>query len=73
MKRGVHAAFDKRKAENSTLKRKRNMDLPAGSPMFYYCYLCGAEMARTETHSGPAPKLCDDCLAEGRQVPRTRL
>lgn len=41
--------------------RKDNASLPAGSPMYYYCERCGAEMVLPELHVEPAPKLCADC------------
>ena len=41
--------------------RVRNADLPAGSPMHYYCRVCGAEYLMPELFEGPSPKLCDDC------------
>lgn len=54
-----------RKKANEKIIRKRNMDLPAGSPMYYYCRGCGAEMIEPESHSYPAPRLCYDCKEEG--------
>ena len=58
--------FKDRKRQNAKLPRVNNATLPAGSPMFYYCRLCGAEMTRPEDDVEPAPKFCPDCISEGR-------
>lgn len=33
--------FEKRKKENSKVKKIDNSSLPAGSPMYFYCSFCG--------------------------------
>lgn len=58
--------FEERKAKNASIVRKNNAALYAGSPMYYYCRGCGAEMVEPETHRYPAPQWCADCIAEGR-------
>jgi len=63
-------SFEERKVMNSKLVRKRNSELQAGSPLYYYCRLCGAEMMEPESHQYPAPRLCADCKAEGRKEPK---
>lgn len=57
--------LQERQVANAKIKRKRNDELPAGAPMYYYCRGCGAEMKEPEGHSYPAPKLCHDCKMEG--------
>ncbi len=47
-------------------KRINNASLYAGSPMYYYCRLCGAEMVLPEAHICMAPRYCTDCVGEGR-------
>ena len=39
-----------RKAKNAKIKQIDNSSLPAGAPMYFYCYTCGAQ---------------SDCLPEG--------
>lgn len=58
--------FEQRKKRNSKIKRKKNDELPAGSPMYYYCHSCGAEMIEPEDHAYPAPRICAQCKLEGR-------
>lgn len=58
--------FETRKKQNSKIVRKNNAALYAGSPMYYYCRSCGAEMIEPESHSWPAPRYCSDCITEGR-------
>ena len=42
--------------------RRDNADLPAGSPMYYYCKACGKFItALPEAHFSPAPRYCEDC------------
>jgi hypothetical protein len=57
--------FEQRKRANENIERKDNTMLYAGSPMFYYCRSCGAEMIEPELHPYPAPRFCDDCIREG--------
>lgn len=43
-------------------KKINNADLPAGSSMFYYCNLCGAQhYRRSESDFSPVPKFCPPC------------
>lgn len=58
--------FETRKARNAKVKRINNADLHAGSPMYYYCRLCGNQMVLPESHVEPAPWYCDECIHEGR-------
>lgn len=54
-------AFEKRKANRPT--RVSNEQLPAGSPMYYYCIDCG-HLAATlpETHRERPPRMCAECV-----------
>jgi hypothetical protein len=65
-----HPSFEERQATNSKLERIDNARLPAGSPMYYYCRLCGQTMVLPETHLEMAPRYCEYCIDEGRA--RTR-
>ena len=65
MKKPEYISLAKRKALNAKVKRKNNADLPAGSPMYYYCRTCGAEMTMPEDFVGPAPRHCSYCKSEG--------
>lgn len=58
--------FEKRKRANAKIKRIDNTKLHAGSPMYYYCRACGAEMIEPESHPYPAPRFCAACKSEGR-------
>lgn len=62
------AAFKRRSAANAKIKRVNNASLYAGSPMYYYCRGCGAQMVLPETHTCVAPSWCNDCIREGRRV-----
>lgn len=54
--------FQKRREENARKERINNADLPAGSPMHYYCHRCKAEQILPENHTGSDIKqYCDDC------------
>ena len=53
----------KRRETNKDIERVNNRDLYAGSPMYYYCHECGEEMILPESHTCPAPQLCDECKA----------
>lgn len=55
------AALAERRQKNAGLERKNNAELYAGSPMYYYCRLCGAEIVLPECHDPPAPSHCSDC------------
>lgn len=57
--------FDRRKATNAMIARIDNGKLYAGSPMYYYCKLCGEQMMLTETHLEQPPWFCDLCISEG--------
>lgn len=57
--------FDERKRANATVRRVDNSKLFAGSPMHYYCRLCGEEMILVEDHMQPAPWYCDACIRDG--------
>lgn len=59
-------SFEERKKKYATLKRVDNGSLRAGSPMYYYCRLCGAQMVLSETHTCAVPRYCTDCVGEGR-------
>lgn len=60
------ALFVERKAANARRSRRDNANEYAGSPMFYYCETCGAEMILQEGHVCPVPQFCYECIAEGR-------
>jgi hypothetical protein len=60
-------AFDEfleRKRKNLSIKRKNNATLYAGSPMYFYCDLCGEEDSKPETFNSltnPVQNPCDKC------------
>jgi hypothetical protein len=54
-----------RRARWSGYARQDNSKLYAGSPMFYYCRICGAEIVLSETHIEPAPWFCTECCIDG--------
>lgn len=58
------AALIARRAKNATRRQVNNMDLDAGSPMYYYCRCCGEERVLPEHHNMHYMKLryCDECL-----------
>jgi hypothetical protein len=58
--------FEERKAYWSERPRVDNAKLHAGSPMYYYCRLCGQQIVLPETHLQMAPWFCEDCCIEGR-------
>jgi DNA replicative helicase MCM subunit Mcm2 (Cdc46/Mcm family) len=60
-KKYANVKFLERCDKNKDIVRKNNDDLPAGSPMYYYCKGCGEEMKLPETHPGPAPQHCEEC------------
>jgi hypothetical protein len=51
----------KRRRENPPPRIKNN-DLPAGSPMYFYCISCSGEIVVPETYTSRA-KLCEECEA----------
>lgn len=54
--------FAFRYKRNSKEKQINNSDLPAGSPMYYYCKKCLAYITTLpECHFGRAPSLCTAC------------
>ncbi len=59
--------LEERKALAAELGQIRNEDLYAGSPMYYYCRVCGLESDRLpEDWYRELPKrLCDACKEEG--------
>ena len=63
-------ALANRIQRNKDKPKVKNEDMPAGSPMYYYCTLCGAEMILDELHTCPAPLYCFDCVYEERGVNR---
>lgn len=60
--------FETRQKHNASIKHMDNSSLTAGSPMYYYCRSCGAEMIEPECHPYPAPRYCDECIREGRNI-----
>ena len=64
--KGEKMDFEHRCQAAALIKRKINQFLPAGSPMYYYCWTCGTEMVLPEDHPDPAPRHCEDCIKEGR-------
>jgi hypothetical protein len=55
------AKFAERKA--NAPEKIDNAQLPAGSPMYYYCGLCGVLVAvkPEDWWEDPPPKLCSEC------------
>lgn len=54
--------FKKRKEANSKKERINNSSLPAGSPMYYYCALCGDHTETLpESHVKRPKTTCDPC------------
>jgi hypothetical protein len=58
--------FEERKTYWRGHPRVDNAKLHAGSPMYYYCRLCGQQIVLPETHLQMAPWFCEDCCIEGR-------
>ena len=50
-----------RRKENEGIVRIDNASLHAGSPMYYYCRMCDAEIEVPEEHDPPAPTHCEAC------------
>ena len=58
------AGLKRRRKEAEGIEQVNNASLFAGSPMYYYCKLCGLLAAKLpETHWGPAPRHCEPCKA----------
>lgn len=53
-------ALEERREANKDIKRVNNADLRAGSPMFFYCLVCGKPMVVPESYN-TRPKLCSKC------------
>jgi len=62
------SSFERRTRANASRARVNNATLTAGSPMHYYCRLCGEEMTLPESHSDSAPTVCRLCASEGRHT-----
>jgi RNA polymerase-binding transcription factor DksA len=54
------AALEIRKEKNKTRKRVDNSSLYAGSPMYFDCASCGAEISVPEDYI-TRPDLCGEC------------
>lgn len=51
-----------RKRLDNPAERINNASLRAGSPMFFYCKMCGAESDRVpEGYISSPKKICNDC------------
>ena len=51
-----------RKQKSSTIKKIDNILLKAGSPMYYYCHLCGLLAEKlSEDHQCSPKQYCDEC------------
>lgn len=55
-------ALEVRRAENKNLARVDNANLRAGSPMYFYCPGCGAEIVVPEDYV-TKPECCPECEA----------
>lgn len=56
------AGLTRRRREAKSIKKINNAMLYAGSPMHYYCKLCGLHAATLpECHTCPAPNYCAPC------------
>lgn len=64
----VPLTLEQRQARNVALTRINNSDLYAGSPMYYYCRLCGNQMILPESHIERAPWYCSACIHDGLAV-----
>ena len=56
------AALAKRRKANKTKKHIDNGSLPAGSPMYFYCDGCDADIIVPEDYI-IRPRLCSECKA----------
>ncbi|MCX6752208.1 MAG: hypothetical protein NTZ87_01770 [Candidatus Nomurabacteria bacterium] len=58
-------ALEQRRKENAKRKKIDNKDLPAGSPMYFYCLSCnGIADQLPERYFLSTPKrICDECFA----------
>jgi hypothetical protein len=52
--------LEKRREANKDRPRLDNSSLPAGSPMYFYCIVCGGLIIVPETYM-IRPKLCNPC------------
>jgi hypothetical protein len=61
-RRNALTALEERKEKSKHEKKINNAELYAGSPMYYYCHLCGllAEVL-PETHMSKPKAYCDPC------------
>ena len=56
------AGLERRKEESKTIEKIDSSTLYAGSPMYYYCRMCGLLAATLpESHIEPAPRHCEPC------------
>ena len=60
-KAAAFQAFVDRRAANKGRPRIDNSELPAGSPMYFYCAPCGGEIEVEEDYIPPRPKYCTEC------------
>ena len=59
-KKSALAQLEKRKANKP--KQVNNASLPAGSPMYFYCEICGHQSdVLSESYTGKPKKLCEEC------------
>jgi hypothetical protein len=58
----AHEALERRQAENAEKTKIDNASLPAGSPMHYYCRVCGGlSDVLPEEHISAPRRLCAPC------------
>jgi len=55
-------ALHERRIANADIKRIRNDSLPAGAPMYFYCFSCGAQIVVPESYVTKS-NLCGECEA----------
>lgn len=56
------AQFKKRKEANAKVEQVNNSDLPAGSPMYFYCLYCGGLTdCLPESYIGKPRRVCEPC------------
>lgn len=58
---GAALALQARRKKNKGIKHIDNASLHAGSPMYFYCHGCGAEMVYPEGYTSRSFH-CTDCL-----------
>lgn len=62
LKKDALAALTKRKQLSAAATRIDNADLPAGSPMYFYCQECGDLAAvLSEGFTQRVPRFCSPC------------